>query len=177
MKQPLFSHYLKTEVILKVQQMITAQNWVCLKLKNQFTGQNTSHAKKQYATTRDNRELLFTFKKRALVHFAVDDEEIYMTTRIDGGKTHWLPFNKGNNHGKGNPVNRDGYKTAYLWNEILVKDSWMEIIGRFIHLQTEEFEFEGQTRKKGKMIFPRFHQLDSVRKLTSHAQENGAIIS
>ena len=144
-----------------------------LELKNQFTGQNTAHAKRQYATTRDNKELLFTFKKRALVHFAVDDEEVYMTTRIDGSRTYWLPFNKGDNHGKGNPLNPNGYKTDYLWHDILAKDSWLEIIGRFIHLQTEEFEFEGHTRKKEKMIFPRFHQLDSVRKMTQHAQANG----
>jgi type I restriction enzyme, R subunit len=145
-----------------------------LELKNRFTGQNSAHAKKQYATTRDNKELLFTFKKRALVHFAVDDEEVYMTTRIDGSRTYWLPFNKGDNHGKGNPLNPNGYKTDYLWHDIFAKDSWLEIIGRFIHLQTEEFEFEGHTRKKEKMIFPRFHQLDSVRKMTQHAQSHGA---
>jgi type I restriction enzyme, R subunit len=145
-----------------------------LELKNQFTGQNTANAKRQYTATRDNRELLFTFKKRTLVHFAVDDEEVYMTTRIAGSKTWWLPFNKGDKHGKGNPLNPDGYKTDYLWHDILAKDSWLEIIGRFIHLQTEEFEFEGHTRKKEKMIFPRFHQLDSVRKMTEHARANGA---
>ncbi|HIP40336.1 MAG TPA: hypothetical protein EYG88_13340 [Desulfocapsa sulfexigens] len=76
-----------------------------LELKNKFTGQSTAQAKKQYATTRDNKELLFAFKKRALVHFAVDDEEVFMTTRIEGGKTWWLPFNKGNHHGRGNPPN------------------------------------------------------------------------
>lgn len=145
-----------------------------LELKNRFTGQNAAHAKKQYVTTRDNKELLFTFKKRALVHFAVDDEEVYMTTRIDGSKTYWLPFNKGNNFGAGNPLNPDGYKTDYLWQNILAKDSWLEIIGHFIHLQTEEFKFEGHTRKKEKMIFPRFHQLDSVRKMIRHAQANEA---
>ncbi len=145
-----------------------------LELKNQFTGQNTTHAKKQFATTRDPNERLFAFKKRALVHFAVDDEEVYMTTRLDGKSTHWLPFNQGNHHGKGNPLNPKGYQTAYLWQEILAKDSWLEIIGRFIHLQTEEFEFEGRVRKKETMIFPRFHQLDSVRKMTDHAQSNGA---
>ncbi|MFK5987181.1 MAG: type I restriction endonuclease [Pseudomonadota bacterium] len=144
-----------------------------LELKNRFTGQNVSHAKKQYANTRDNKELLFTFKKRALVHFAVDDEEVYMTTRIDGNRTYWLPFNKGYQHGKGNPP-CEGYRTAYLWNEILAKDSWLEIIGRFVHLQTEEYEFEGHTRKKEKLIFPRFHQLDAVREMTEHAQRNGA---
>jgi type I restriction enzyme R subunit len=117
---------------------------------------------------------MFTFNKRALVHFAVDYEEVYMTTRIDGSRTYWLPFNKGDNHGKGNPLNPDGYKTDYLWQAILAKDSWLEIIGRFIHLQTEEFEFEGHTRKKEIMIFPRFHQLDAVRKMTLHAQRKGA---
>ena len=144
-----------------------------LELKNRFTGQNTAHAKKQYAVTRDNRELLFAFKKRALVHFAVDDEEVYMATRIDGSKTYWLPFNKGDNYGAGNPLNPAGYRTDYLWHDILAKKSWLEIIGRFIHLQTETFEFEGRTRKKEKMIFPRFHQLDVVRKITAHAKAKG----
>ncbi|MCF6266729.1 MAG: DEAD/DEAH box helicase family protein [Desulfuromusa sp.] len=77
-------------------------------------------------------------------------------------------------HDRGNPPNPDGYRTDYLWHEILTKESWLEIIGRFIHLQTEEFEFEGRKRKKQKMIFPRFHQLDAVRKMTAHAKENGA---
>ncbi len=144
-----------------------------LELKNQFTGQNTAHAKRQYTTSRDSKELLFTFKKRALVHFAVDDEEVYMTTRIDGSKTYWLPFNKGHQHGKGNPPDPTGYRTDYLWHEILKKDSWLEIIGRFIHLQTEEFEFEGRTCRKEKLIFPRFHQLNAVHKMTAHAKVNG----
>jgi len=144
-----------------------------LELKNRFTGQNTTHAKKQYAATRDNKELLFAFKKRALVHFAVDDEAVYMATRIDGSKTYWLPFNKGDNHGAGNPSNSKGYRTDYLWHDILAKESWLEIIGRFIHLQTEMSEFEGRTHKKEKMIFPRFHQLDVVRKITAHAKEKG----
>ena len=144
-----------------------------LELKNCFTGQNTAHAKKQYAATRDNKELLFAFKKRALVHFAVDDEVVYMATRIDGSKTYWLPFNKGHNYGAGNPLNPDGYRTDYLWHDILAKESWLEIIGRFIHLQTEEYEFEGRTRKKEKLIFPRFHQLDAVRKITAHAKDKG----
>jgi type I restriction enzyme, R subunit len=145
-----------------------------LELKNRFTRQNAVHAKQQYAATRDNKELLFAFKKRTLVHFAVDDEAVYMATRIDGSKTYWLPFNKGHNFGAGNPVNPDGYRTEYLWRDILSKDSWMEIIGRFIHLETEEFEFEGRIRKKEKLIFPRYHQLDAVRELTAHAKDEGA---
>jgi type I restriction enzyme R subunit len=145
-----------------------------LELKNHFTGQTTDNAKKQYATTRDNKELLFAFKKRALVHFAVDPDEVYMTTKIDAERTYWLPFNQGCNSGKGNPQNPDGYKTAYLWENILVKDSIMDILFRFMHLQVEEYEFEGKIGKKEKLIFPRFHQLDSVRKITADAKINGA---
>jgi type I restriction enzyme R subunit len=145
-----------------------------IELKNHFTGQSTENAKNQYATTRDNRELLFAFKKRSLVHFAVDDEEVFMATKIDGKKTYWLPFNKGHNKGKGNPPNLNGYKTDYLWNEVLVKDSWLDIIQRFIHLQIEEIEIDGKTFKKEKMIFPRFHQLDVVRKMTTDAKVTGA---
>jgi type I restriction enzyme R subunit len=145
-----------------------------LELKNHFTGQTTYNAKKQYATTRDNKELLFAFKKRTLVHFAVDPDEVYMTTKIDAERTYWLPFNKGCQNGKGNPQNPDGYKTAYLWESVLAKDSLMDILYRFMHLQVEEYEFEGQTRKKEKLIFPRYHQLDSVRKITEDARTNGA---
>lgn len=145
-----------------------------LELKNHFTGQTASNAKRQYAQDRDNRELLFAFKKRALVHFAVDPDEVYMTTRLNGSKTYWLPFNKGCNNGKGNPSNPAGYKTSYLWEAVLTKDSWLDIIHRFIHLQTEEYEFDGVMKKSEKMIFPRYHQLDSVRKLTADARESGA---
>jgi type I restriction enzyme R subunit len=145
-----------------------------IELKNHFTGQSADNAKRQYALTRDNRELLFAFKKRAFVHFAVDDEEVFMTTKIDGKKTLWLPFNKGHNKGKGNPPNPNGYKTDYLWKEILVKDSWLDIIQRFIHLQIEEIEIDGKTLKKEKLIFPRFHQLDVVRKITADTKISGA---
>ena len=145
-----------------------------LELKNHFTGQTTDNAKKQYSTSRDNKELLFAFKKRCLVHFAVDPDEVFMTSKIDAERTYWLPFNKGCNRGKGNPQNPEGYKTAYLWEEILTKDSLLDILYRFVHLQVEEYEFEGQTRKKEKLIFPRFHQLDAVRKITTDAKVNGA---
>lgn len=144
-----------------------------LELKNQFTGQNVGNALKQYSTTRDNREILFAFKKRCLVHFAVDQDEVFMTTKLDGSKTYWLPFNKGANNGKGNPQNPDGYRTAYLWENILQKDSWMEIIQRFVHLQTEEIEVEGKIYKKEKLIFPRYHQLDAVREISKKVLEVG----
>ena len=145
-----------------------------LELKNQFTGQNVGNALKQYSTTRDNKELLFAFKKRTLVHFAVDQDEVFMTTKLDGGKTYWLPFNQGNNNGKGNPPNPNGYRTAYLWEYILQKDSWMEILQRFIHLQVEEFETQGKIYKREKLIFPRYHQLDAVRKISTNVLEVGA---
>jgi type I restriction enzyme R subunit len=143
-------------------------------LKNRFTGQNTSHAMQQYAETRDHRELLFSFKKRVLVHFAVDDSDVYMATKIDGKNTHWLPFNKGDSNGAGNPINENGYRTEYLWQEILTKDSWLEIIGRFLHLQVDEYHFEGQLRRKEKLIFPRYHQLDAVRKIADDVKGHGA---
>lgn len=144
-----------------------------LELKNQFTGQNVGNALKQYSDTRDNRELLFAFKKRALVHFAVDQDEVFMTSKLDGSKTYWLPFNKGDRNGKGNPKNESGYRTAYLWENILRKDSWMEIIQRFVHLQTEDIKVEGKIYKKEKLIFPRYHQLDAVRKISEKVLEVG----
>jgi type I restriction enzyme R subunit len=145
-----------------------------LELKNQFTGQNVGNALKQYSTTRDDRELLFAFNKRALVHFAVDQDEVFMTTKLEGRKTYWLPFNKGYKNGKGNPPNPNGYRTAYLWEYILQKDSWMDVLKRFVHLQTDTFELEGRTRKKEKLIFPRYHQLDAVRSITANVLEHGA---
>lgn len=145
-----------------------------LELKNQFTGQNVGNALQQYSATRDNRELLFAFKKRTLVHFAVDQDEVFMTTKLDGSRTYWLPFNKGDDNGKGNPKNPNGYRTAYLWKNILQKDSWMEIIQRFVHLQTEEIAVEGKIYKKEKLIFPRYHQLDAVRKISEKVLEVGA---
>jgi type I restriction enzyme R subunit len=146
-----------------------------LELKNQFTGQNVNHAKKQYKDTRDPKELLFSFKKRALVHFSIDSDEVYMATKLEGSKTFWLPFNKGNGNGKGNPINKNGdYRTAYLWNYILQKDSWLQILQQFIHLQTEEVVSNGKIYRKEKMIFPRYHQLDAVREITNDTLVNGA---
>ena len=144
-----------------------------VELKNQFTGQNVSHAKRQYTANRDRRELLFQFKKRALVHFAVDTDEVWMTTRLDGTKTRYLPFNQGFRKGAGNPPYSGSYKTAYLWEQIWSKDSWLEIIARFIHLQKDEIKLGGRVAKKEILIFPRYHQLDVVRKLTADAKDKG----
>ena len=142
-------------------------------LKNNFTGQNFQHAIAQYKNDRDPRELLFQPKKRALVHFALDSDEVHLTTKLDGAKTRFLPFNKGDNHGAGNPTNPNGYKTAYFWEEILQKDGFLEIIGRFVHLQRDSYRIDGKLYSKETMIFPRYHQIDVVRKLAADTRANG----
>ncbi|MBA7541909.1 hypothetical protein ES705_34225 [subsurface metagenome] len=147
---------------------------VSMELKNQFTGQDVSDAKKQFAYDRDPKAPIFQFKKRALVHFAVDTDTIYMSTRLKGKNTKYLPFNLGHNNGAGNPPNPNGYRTSYLWENILAKNSFMDIIGRFLHIEVEEYDFSGKTKKKEKLIFPRFHQLDVVRKLTADARKKGS---
>lgn len=145
-----------------------------IELKNQFTGQSVSHAKKQYVYDRDVTEPIFQFKKRSLVHFAVDTDECYMTTKLDGKKTRYLPFNLGNNNGAGNPANKNGYRTAYLWEYVWAKDSFMDIIGKFLHLSTEEYEFNGITKVKETIIFPRYHQMEVVRNISDHARKVGS---
>lgn len=143
-----------------------------IELKNHFTGQRVSDAMEQYKTSRDPRELLFQFKKRALVHFTVDPDEVYLTTKLDSFNTKFLPFNKGYNNGAGNPPSKE-YKTTYFFEETLSIDSWMEILGRYIHLQKDVYLIDGREYTKESMIFPRYHQLDSVRKLTKDAKTTG----
>ncbi|MEZ5004771.1 MAG: DEAD/DEAH box helicase family protein [Chitinophagales bacterium] len=145
-----------------------------IELKNQLSGQNVNHAKKQYVYDRLPTEPIFQFKKRALVHFAVDTDECFMTTKLDGKATRYLPFNQGFENGAGNPPNKNGYRTDYLWNYVWTKDSWMDIVGKFLHLSIEEFELNGVKKKKETMIFPRYHQMQVVRALTQNAKEKGA---
>ncbi|MGU9962649.1 MAG: type I restriction endonuclease subunit R [Candidatus Halichondribacter symbioticus] len=146
-----------------------------LELKNQMTGQNVENAKEQYKNDRDPNCPLFKFKERALVHFAVDTDNVFMTTKLNGAKTVFLPFNKGRNFGAGNPRNTDGsYPTAYLWEEVLTKDSLMDILARFLHLQVDKKQTGGKTTTTEAMIFPRYHQLDVVRDLIADAVKQGA---
>lgn len=147
-----------------------------IELKNHFTGQKVSDAIEQYRTSRDPKELLFQFKKRALVHFTVDPDDVYFTTKLEGSNTRFFPFNKGYNNGAGNPPAKDytTYRSAYFWEDILSIDSWTEIIGRYIHLQKEEYLVDGKKYYKEAMLFPRFHQLDVVRRLIAHAKEHGS---
>ena len=146
---------------------------VTVELKNPMTGQTWRHAVRQYKNDRDPNDLIFHFKKRTLVHFAVDTDEVYMTTRLWGKNTHFLPFNKGYNHGAGNPDNPGGYKTSYLWEEVLERHSFLDILARFIHLQVEEKRLGGKRVKRETMIFPRYHQLDCVRKMVRASREEG----
>ncbi len=133
---------------------------------------------RQYKEERDGQDLLFAFKERDLVHFAVDPDEVWMTTRLNGQETYFLPFNRGNNHGAGNTPAKGNWKTHYLWDEVLQADSLLEILQRFIHLDIKKTQFKTdkgtRTVQKETMIFPRYHQLELVRKLVAHAKTHGA---
>jgi type I restriction enzyme R subunit len=143
-----------------------------MELKNPMTGQTVTDAQSQYKA-RDVRETIFRFKRGALVHFAVDTDEVYMTTRLAGGGTYFLPFNKGDGTGAGNPVNPHGYKTAYMWEQILERHTLLDIVARFLHLETEEKDVGGRKARKEKMIFPRYHQWDVVCRLEADARRVG----
>ncbi|MEE4297342.1 MAG: DEAD/DEAH box helicase family protein [Wenzhouxiangella sp.] len=147
-----------------------------LELKNPLSGQTVANAIRQYRQDRDHREKIFDFKKRTLVHFAVDTEEVHMTTRLAGGATHFLPFNRGRDGGAGNPSDPAGrnYRTAYLWEEVLERNSFLDLLARFLHLQIEEKRTDdGKKVKKETMIFPRYHQLQAVRNLVEAAAKEG----
>lgn len=149
---------------------------VTAELKNPLTGQTIEDARRQYQRDRDPREPIFEFKRRTLVHFAVDTEAALMTTRLAGAATQFLPFNKGWDGGAGNPPDAAGssYRTAYLWEEALRRDSLLDLLARFIHLQIDEKrDDQGRKVKKESMIFPRYHQLRAVRKLVDAARHDG----
>lgn len=147
-----------------------------VELKNPMTGQTVDHALHQYRNDRDPREPIFEFKRRMLVHFAVDTDTVFMTTRLAGSATHFLPFNKGCDGGAGNAPDPRGrsYRTAYLWEEVLQRDSLLDLVARFIHLQIEEKrDDQGRKVKKETLVFPRYHQLEAVRLLVDQAQREG----
>lgn len=147
------------------------------------SGQNWRHAVQQYQTDRDPRAPLFQFKKRALVHFAADPDEVYMTTQLRKEHTFFLPFNRGSHPGEikcgaGNPQHPSGYRTGYFWEEVLQRDSWLDILGGFMFIEKEEKKVDdGQGGKRivieEKLVFPRYHQLDAVRKLVTAAGTEG----
>jgi len=142
-------------------------------LKNPMTGQTWRNAVSQYQEDRDPKDLVLQFKKHTLVHFAVDPDEVHMTTRLAGRGTQFLPFNLGDGMGAGNPENPIGYRTWYLWEQVWQRDSFLDILARFIHLEVEEKRLGGVMVRKEKMIFPRYHQLDAVRKMVADARARG----
>jgi type I restriction enzyme R subunit len=155
---------------------------ITFELKNHLTNQNVNHAKRQYREDRDPKEPLFRFA-RCLVHMAVDDQEVWMSTELRGPKTFFLPFNRGQgygkpiyeavNQGKGNPLNPDGLMTAYLWQEILTKESLSGIVEKYARIIQDKDSKTGK-KKSPQLVFPRFHQLDAVRKLLIDVQTQGA---
>lgn len=156
---------------------------VAMELKDQLTGQNIIDAKEQFMFDRDQNEFCFQFNNRFLVYFAVDLNEAAMTTKLDGKNTYFLPFNQGsggagNIGGAGNPENLNGYTTSYLWEYVLNKDSLMDILHNFIQKTTEDeviFKNGKEIKKtKTKIIFPRYHQLDVVRKLVMDVKKKGS---
>ena len=147
-----------------------------VELKNPLTGQRVEDARRQYKQDRDPRDPIFEFKRRTLVHFAVDTESVFMTTRLAGTATRFLPFNKGCDGAAGNPPDPAGrtYRTAYLWEEVLQRDSLLDLLARFIHLQMDEKrDDQGRKVKTESMIFPRYHQLQAVRMLVAAARSEG----
>lgn len=137
-------------------------------LKNAMTGQDAEDAKEQYRKRRDPHNV--TLGRRAVVHFAVDTEQVAMTTRLAGDSTRFLPFNRGHNNCKGNPPNTHGHRTAYLWERVWERDAWLDLLGRFVHVE-KPAKGSKSTRS---VIFPRYHQWDAVLSLTSHASAIGA---
>lgn len=141
---------------------------VALELKNQLKGQDYKNAIHQFKNNRDPKEFIFRFNHRILVYFAVDLYETWMTTELKGHNTYFLPFNQGSNGpgvsgGAGNPANPSGYTTAYLWEEILSRDAFIDIIHRFISIPKDS----------KKIIFPRYHQYDVVKKVLSDVKDKG----
>ena len=141
-----------------------------IELKNQWTGQNAKvHGVQQYKYKRDIAQPLLNFG-RCIVHFAVDTDEIYMTTKLDGANTFFLPFNLGNNYGKGNPTNPFGHKTSYFWQDVLRRESIANIIQHFVRFDGAE----NDALSKKTLFFPRYHQLDVVRRLIKDTTQKGA---
>jgi type I restriction enzyme, R subunit len=150
-------------------------------LKSEFT-QDVHVAIAQYKQDRPaidpktgKREPLLSFGHRSLVHFAVDNAEVYMTTKLDGDRTRFLPFNRGNGDRAGNPPNPDGASTAYLWEETLARDEWLNILGKFMHIQVSKSKdpATGKITRSAVVLFPRYHQHDVVTKLLADARSTG----
>jgi type I restriction enzyme R subunit len=140
-------------------------------LKNPFTGQNVQDAIQQYRVNRDPHEALFAFD-RCLAHFAIDPDMVYMASHLEGTSTRFLPFNLGRNGGAGNPPSWKGFATAYLWERIWTRDSVLNLVQQFVQV-IEDLDDKGKKTGKKHLIFPRYHQLDAVRRLLADAYRQG----
>lgn len=178
-----FKYSIQNENSIDIVLSINGIPVVALELKNQLTGQSIANAKKQFMYDRNPKELCFQFDKRFLVYFAIDLNEIAMTTKLIGKNTFFLPFNQGSNGagevgGAGNPENPNGYTTSYLWEKVLTKDNLLELIHKYIQRVEEEkivYKNGVEIKEKSiKLIFPRYHQLDVVTKLVEDVKENGS---
>jgi type I restriction enzyme R subunit len=164
---------LKNENAIDVVLFVNGIPVATAELKNALTGTTFKHAEKQYRTDRPPAgEPLLTFKRGAIVHFALDEDNVSMTTRLMNDKTRFLPFNRGRNGGAGNSDIQGEFRVAYLYADhpegkaIFSREVWLDIIGRFVHLEQGD---DG----KASLIFPRFQQLDAVRRMMAHARANG----
>ncbi|WP_335987506.1 type I restriction endonuclease subunit R [Spongiibacter tropicus] len=159
----------KTNQTIDVVLFVNGLPLATVELKNAYTGQTATNAIKQYMKDRkpNAKTPLIAFNQRALVHFAADTAECYMTTKLDGDKTYFLPFNQGNNGRKGNPVAKGNYSTHYLWDEVWQKDAWLNILQNFIVLEKAKKTDPWRT---GRMIFPRYHQWQCVKKLVAESR-------
>lgn len=168
----------KPDLSLDIVLFINGIPLVTMELKNQYSGQDVTNAIYQYKNDRDPNEPIFQFKRRTLVHFAVDPYQVYMTTRLEGRDTIFLPFNQGSNGagcvgGVGNPINENNYDTSYLWEKVLAKESLLEILSKYIHYQKVINPKTGNVEKES-IIFPRYHQLDVVKKILTDVRQNGS---
>ncbi len=161
----------ETQLSLDLGLFINGLPIATFELKNRLTKQTVEDAVQQYKRDRDQRELLFQFG-RCLVHFAVDDQEVRFCTYLKGKASWFLPFNKGWRDGAGNPPNPSGIKTDYLWRDVLTREGLTDIIENYAQVVEEKDERSG--RKKKTQIFPRYHQLDVVRKLLDAVRAIGA---
>jgi len=165
-------HYSKDETKLSLDLVLFINGLpiITFELKNKLTKQTVDDAIRQYKRDRDPKELIFQFG-RCMVHFAVDDHQVVMCTHLKGEESWFLPFNIGFNDGTGNPPNPDGIATDYLWKEVLTKQGLTNIIENYAQIVEEKDEKSG--KKKKKQVFPRYHQLDVVRKLLTDAKQKG----
>ncbi|CAH0349850.1 type I restriction endonuclease subunit R [Aquabacterium sp. CECT 9606] len=169
-------HYSETDSLKSIDMVLFVNGLAIatIELKNPWTGQTVWNAIYKQYNLRDPNEPIFEFG-RCLVHLAADPDEVFMCTRLAGKDSNFLPFNKGVDHGKGNPVNPNGYKTAYLWEEILARRSLSNIIEQFAKFTVDKDKKTGKERKA--LYFPRYQQLDVVRRILADAQQNGVGLS